>query len=338
MSIAKREEVGGTISGIRFPINDISSRNTRFFGPNQSIMTNKLDGVAVFVQVIEAGSFTLAAERMHLTRSAVGKVITRLEARLGVRLLHRTTRSQTPTEAGRIYYERCVRALAELDAGAAEMESGLSEPRGRLRVSVPIAFGHQCVAPVLFALARQYPKLQIDISFSDRSVDLIEEDVDLAVRIGELRDNTRLDAQRLGTQYLSIGASPAYLAAHGMPVEIEDFDRHTAISYSRDGAVSQWRMLDAQGVARELRVARQLSLDDVQAIADAGIAGLGLVYLPCWLLERHVAAGKLVTVRERCGVRAQAIHVVWPRTPYLPSKTRCAIDALTAEIPKLGLG
>ncbi|WP_242561528.1 LysR family transcriptional regulator [Pandoraea capi] len=301
-------------------------------------MMNKLDGVAVFVQVIEAGSFTLAAERLHLTRSAIGKVISRLEARLGVRLLHRTTRSHTLTEAGRVYYERCVRALAELDAGAAEVESGLTEPRGRLRVSVPIAFGHQCVAPVLFGLARQHPKLQIDISFSDRAVDLIDENVDLAVRIGELRDNTTLEARRLGTQYLSIGASSSYLEKYGMPVAVEDFEGHMAISYSCDGATSKWRILDADGDERELHITRQLSLDDVQAIADAGIAGLGLVYLPCWLLERHVAAGNLVAVRERCGVRPQPIHVVWPKTPYLPSKTRCAVDALALEIPKLKLG
>jgi len=301
-------------------------------------MTNKLDGVAVFVQVIEAGSFTLAAERMHLTRSAIGKVISRLEARLGVRLLHRTTRSHTLTEAGRVYYERCVRALAELDAGAAEVESGLSEPRGRLRVSVPIAFGHQCVAPVLFGLARQYPKLQIDISFSDRSVDLIEENIDLAVRIGELRDNATLDARRIGTQYMSIGASPSYLAEHGMPVKPDDFAHHTGISYSRSGSMARWHMLDDDGVEHALQITRQLSLDDVQAIADAGIAGLGLVYLPCWFLEKHASAGRLVVVRSRCGVRPQAIHVVWPKSPYLPSKTRCAIDALSTEIPMLRIG
>ncbi|AJP57805.1 LysR family transcriptional regulator [Pandoraea vervacti] len=301
-------------------------------------MTNELDGVAVFVQVVEAGSFTLAAERLHLTRSAIGKVISRLEARLGVRLLHRTTRSHTLTEAGRVYYDRCVRALAELDAGAAEVESGLSEPRGRLRVSVPIAFGHQCVAPVLFGLARQHPKLQIDISFSDRAVDLIEEHFDLAVRIGDLRDTTRLEARRLGTQHLSIGASASYLAQYGKPVALEDFAGHTGISYSRNGTASAWQVLDADGSERELPITRQLSLDDVQAIADAGIAGLGLVYLPCWLLERHIAAGKLVAVRDLCGPRPLPIHVVWPKTPYLPSKTRCAVNALIADIPKLKLG
>jgi DNA-binding transcriptional LysR family regulator len=139
--------------------------------------------------VAEAGSFTLAAERMHLTRSAIGKVIAKLEARLGTRLLHRATRTQTLTEAGRAYYDRCVRALAELEAAEAELESGHGEPRGRLRVSVPLAFGHHCVAPILFRLASQHLELQIDISYTDRTtVDLVEQHIDLAVRIGELRD------------------------------------------------------------------------------------------------------------------------------------------------------
>lgn len=194
-------------------------------------MTDRLDGVAVFVQVIEAGSFTLAAERMNLTRSAIGKVIARLEARLGVHLLHRTTRSQTLTEAGQAYYDRCVRALAELDAAEAELESGHREPRGRLKVSVPIAFGHLCVAPVLFGLAQKHPNLQIDISFTDRAVDLVEENIDLAVRIGDLHDSTSLVARRIGVQDTSIAAAPSYLARRGTPVEIDDFEGHAGIAY-----------------------------------------------------------------------------------------------------------
>ncbi len=299
---------------------------------------DKLDGVAVFVQVVEAGSFTLAAERMRLTRSAIGKVIARLEGRLGVRLLQRTTRSQTLTEAGQAYYDRCVRALAELEAAEVELESGHSEPRGRLRVSVPLAFGHHCVAPVLFGLARKHPDLQIDISFTDRAVDLVEENIDLAVRIGALRDSTSLAARRLGVQDLSIGAAPSYLARHGTPVAIDEFEGHAGIAYSRAGVMSPWRVLDTDGMERELLVKPQLSLDDIQAIAGAGVAGLGLVQLPCWLLTRYVAAGELIAVRERCGVRLQEIHAVWPKTPYLPLKTRCAIDALVAEIPLMNLG
>ncbi|QGZ65248.1 LysR family transcriptional regulator [Paraburkholderia acidisoli] len=293
---------------------------------------DKLDGVAVFVQVIEAGSFTLAAERMNLTRSAVGKVIARLEQRLGARLLQRTTRSQTLTEAGQAYYDRCVRALAELDAAEVELESGHREPRGRLRVSAPIAFGHQCVAPVLFRLAHAHPELQIDISFTDRMVDLVEEHVDLAVRIGALRDSTSLAARPLGVQDMSIAAAPSYLARHGMPVDIDDFAGHHGIAYSRDGRVSPWRMRDENGDEHDLKIEPKLSLDDIQAIAGAGVAGLGLVQIPCWLLTRYMASGELVAVRERCGVRPQEIHAVWIKTPYVPLKTRCAIDALVEGV------
>ncbi|MDE1184830.1 LysR family transcriptional regulator [Paraburkholderia sp.] len=301
-------------------------------------MTDKLDGVAVFVQVVEAGSFTLAAERLNVTRSAIGKVIARLESRLGVRLLQRTTRIQTLTEAGHAYYDRCVRALAELDAAEAELESGHREPRGRLRVSVPIAFGHLCVAPVLFGLARKHAGLQIDISFTDRQVDLIEENIDLAVRIGALRDTTSLAARRLGVQEISIGAAPSYLTRHRTPIGIDDYAGHQGIAYSRAGAPLPWRVLDPHGVEHELRIEQQLSLDDIQAIAGAGIAGLGLVQLPCWLLTRYVATGELVALWERCGVRPEEIHAVWPKTPYLPLKTRCAIDALATEIPAMNLG
>ena len=298
-------------------------------------MSDKLDGVATFVQVVDAGSFTLAAERMHLTRSAVGKVITRLEARLGVRLLHRTTRSQTLTEAGQAYYDRCVRALAELDAAEADLDSEQTEPHGRLRVSVPIAFGHHCVVPVLHGLARKHPQLQIDISFTDRAVDLIEEGIDLAVRIGPLHDSTSLAARRLGTQHMSIGAAPSYLARYVAPIDIDQLEEHAGIAHSCAGVVSPWRVLDTDGNVRELRIKPQLSLDDVQAITDVGIAGFGLVHIPCWLLVRYVRSGELAVVRQRCGVRPQDIHAVWPTTRYLPLKTRCAIDALVAEIPPM---
>ena len=151
-------------------------------------------------------------------------------------------------------------------------------------------------------------------------------------------DTTSLAARRLGVQDMSIGAAASYLARYGTPVDIEDFEGHLGIAYSRAGVVSPWRMRDKDGVERELRIEPRVSLDDVQAIAEAGVAGLGLVQLPCWLLARYVAAGKLVAVKECCGVRPQAIHAVWSKTPYLPSKTRYAIDALVAEVPPINVG
>lgn len=305
-------------------------------------MKDNLDGVATFVQVVEAGSFALAAERMNLTRSAVGKAISRLEARLGARLLHRSTRSQSLTTEGQSYYEGCVRALAELDNAEAALDHSGIEPSGRLRVSVPEAFGHLCVAPVLLDLARQYPKLQIDLSFTDRVTDLVEEGIDLAVRIGELRDSTTLAARHLGTQHVVIGASPAYLARHGTPVSLGDLADHVGIAYSCGGNVAPWwggsgaAGGDAShGAAKPVPIRSQISMDDIQAIAAAAIDGYGLAWLPCWLLTRFEQSGALVPVLDSYRVHSQEIYAVWPKERHLRAKTRVAIDALKARIPAM---
>ena len=298
-------------------------------------MSDILDGVTTFVRVVEAGSFALAAERLNLTRSAVGKVIVRLEKRLGVRLLNRTTRSQSLTEDGQAYYDRCVRALAELEAAEAELDSGRREPKGRLRVSVPQAFGHHCVAPVLLHLARRHPQLRIDISVSDRFVDMVEEGFDLVVRIGPLVDSVSLAARKLGMQYASIGAAPSYLARHGTPGNVDELRGHVVIAYLRAGAADPWDVLDVDGTIRRADVRPQLAFDDMQGIVDAAVAGFGLAWLPSWLLTRYTQTGELVAVMENCFRPSQEIHVVWPKSRYLPLKTRCAIDALVAEIPTL---
>ncbi|KND56995.1 Transcriptional regulator, LysR family [Candidatus Burkholderia verschuerenii] len=257
---------------------------------------DKLSGVATFIKVVEAGSFALAAERLDLTRSAVGKSIARLETRLGVRLLHRTTRSQALTDEGQGYYERCLRALAELEAAEADLEAGRLEPRGRLRVSVPLALGHFCVPPVLFDLARRHPQLQIDISFGDRRVDLIEEGFDLAVRIGALPDSPTLVARRLGMQHVSFGASPAYLEEHGTPRTLDDLEAHRGIGLSVAGTVVSWDVTEPDGRPRRVPLRPQLSMDDIQAVAGAVIDGHGIAWLPCWLLARYVRSGHLVAV------------------------------------------
>lgn len=298
-------------------------------------MNERLNGIAAFVQSVEAGSFALAAERMQLTRSAVGKSIARLERRLGVRLFHRTTRRQNLTEDGQAYYERCVRALAELDAGEAALDTGRRSPTGRLRVSVPVVFGRHCVAPVLLELARQHSGLIVETSFSDRVVDLVEEGFDLAVRIGALSDSASLSARRLGTQRMGICAAPSYLAKHGRPTHVDDFSQHVGIAYGRGGQTAAWRVRGADGQIREPRINCRLRFDDLQAIADAAVGGAGLAWLPCWLMTPHVRAGTLTLVMDSERVLATDIHAVWPHTRYLSSKMRTAIDALAAQIPTI---
>ncbi|MDD2769658.1 MAG: LysR family transcriptional regulator [Methylococcus sp.] len=300
-------------------------------------MSDRLRGISAFVEAVEAGSFALAAERMRLTRSAVGKSIAKLEQRLGVRLFHRTTRSQSLTEEGQAYYERCVRALAELEAGASALDSGKREPAGRLRLSVPVLFGRHCVAPVLLELGRRYPRLKIEMSFSDHVVDLVEEGYDLAVRIGTLPDSSTLVARRLGTQNMVICAAPSYLAEHGKPVETNELSAHVGIAYGRSGRIEPWLVNDGTGRIIKPQVDTRLVFDDLQAIADAAVAGMGLAWLPCWLMAKHARAGELEIVMGCDNVLAADIHAVWPQSHYLPGKTRAAIDALVAAVPgKIG--
>jgi len=298
-------------------------------------MRDQLSGIAAFVQSAEAGSFALAAERLQVTRSAVGKSIARLEQRLGVRLFHRTTRRQSLTEDGQAYYERCMRALAELDAAEAALDSTRRAPSGRLRVSAPVLFGRHCVAPVLLQLARTYPALSLELSFSDRVVDLVEDGFDLAVRVGTLPDSASLTSRRLGTQRMGICAAPSYLSQHGMPTRADDLHGHVGIVYSRAGQAVPWRVRDGKSEIVEPRIDARVRFDDLQAIADAAVAGIGLAWLPCWLMSKHVQTGELTLVMDSQRVLANDIHAVWPRTRYLPSKTRVAIDALAAEIPAM---
>lgn len=297
-------------------------------------MTDPLSGIHAFVEAVQAGSFALAAQRLRLTRSAVGKSIARLEERLGVRLFLRTTRSQSLTEAGRTYYEHCVRALAELEAGALALDSARHEPAGRLRVSVPVLFGRNCVAPVLLELGGRYPQLAIEIAFTDQVVDLVADGYDLAVRIGgTLPDSSTLVARRLATQRMVICAAPSYLAEHGMPASVEQLSRHVGIAYGRSDRMEPWRIIDSEGRVYKPDIDLRYVFDDLQAITDAAVAGAGLAWLPYWLMAKHARAGELVRVIDCDRMQPVDIFAVWPHSHFLPNKTRVAIDALVAEIP-----
>jgi len=295
-------------------------------------MTDRFDGIQTFLEVVESGSLTLAAERLNLTRSAVGKALARLEARLGVRLLQRTTRSQTLTEEGQAYYEHCLRAQAELEAAESGLESGRRAPRGRLRASLPLAFGHHYAAPALLGLLERHPALQIDVSISDRFVDLFQEGYDLAVRIGELPDSDRLVARRLGEQTMMLAAAPSYLARFGRPDSVAALAQHRGIDYDCPDR-AQRELCDPQGRLHAVPLPWRARFSDLQAVADAAIAGAGIAWLPNWLLARYVQTAQLEAVLPDHRAAPMSIHVLWPRAHHMPAKTRCAIDALVAAVP-----
>ena len=298
-------------------------------------MSERLSGIAAFVAVADRGSFAAGARRLSLSRSAAGKTVARLEERLGVRLFHRTTRSLSLTEDGQAFYERCVRALAELDAAQSMLESGRNEPMGRLRISVPVLFGRRCVSPVLLALARQHRGLEFEVSFTDQPVDLFEVGFDLAVRNGALPDSAGLMSRKLARQRMAVCATPAYLAAHGRPSRIDDLAAHEGVVYSRGGRTRRWAFLDGRGGQREVDMRARIRLDDLEAMLDAALADMGLCWLPCWLIADRVASGELVRVLDDIPGISLNSYALWPQTPHLPARMRIVIDALAARLPAM---
>ncbi|MFZ6760206.1 LysR family transcriptional regulator [Undibacterium sp. Ji50W] len=296
----------------------------------------RLDGITVFVEVVRLGSFASAAEHLGLTRSAVGKAMARLEARLAKRLFHRTTRVQSLTDDGHIYYEHCLRALAELQAAEAQMESGQHEVTGRLRVSMPVLFGRHCVAPILLDLARQHPSLNLNLSFSDRPVDVLAEGFDLAIRSGVLgAESEGLRARKLVVQRKRVCASPDYLAAHGRPQSSAELASHSILLYRRGDRINVWQLPDATGRIVDMSLASRLQLDDLEAIADAATAGLGLAWLPEWLVRERLRTGSLVSVLDDQPGATLQCHAVWPSAPHMPLRLRLAVDALVEQLPKV---
>ncbi|MES2532097.1 MAG: LysR substrate-binding domain-containing protein, partial [Pseudomonadota bacterium] len=259
-------------------------------------MSERLNGIEAFVAAVEAGNFALAAQRLRLTRSAVGKSVARLEERLGTRLFHRTTRSQSLTEDGHAYYERCRRALAELDAADAAVEAGRQTPTGRVRITMPALIGRTCVAPLLLELAQRHPQLAFDVSFSDRRIDIVDEGFDLAVRSGELGDSAALVARPLGHQWMGVYASPDYLTTHGRLANVQalirDASAHRFVGYARATGSPPWQFNEANDADHSAGRTTEFvahtrfafSCDSLEVSAMAAIRGMGMARLPTWLV------------------------------------------------------
>ncbi|CAI1610322.1 D-malate degradation protein R [Serratia grimesii] len=296
-------------------------------------MRTELSGIPVFVAVAEAGSFANAAEKLHLTRSAISKIISRLEERLGVMLFLRTTRSQSLTDEGVLFYEHCRQALATLNNAEALLDSGKVQASGRLRVSMPVLFGHLCIAPLLTELALQHPQLTLELSFSDRTVDLIDEGFDLAIRIGALPDSSSLVGRQLGHHGMTFCASPAYLERCGEPLSLHDLSQHQAVGYLRAGIVQKWQLRDDDNRLQEIRPQARILMDDMQAVTNAAVSGAGVAWLPYWLAREHVVEGRLVAIMRSYDSVDFPVNAVWPHAAYQPLKVRLAVDQLVAQLP-----
>ncbi|MGQ0651571.1 MAG: LysR family transcriptional regulator [Betaproteobacteria bacterium] len=292
-------------------------------------MADALQEMTVFTRVVAAGSLSAAARELGLSPALISRKLAALESRLGVRLINRTTRSLHLTDEGVSYHESCARVLAEIDEAEAAVSAGRVEPRGTLKVALPASFGHQHIAPLIPEFAARYPEVQISLSLSDRSVSLIEEGFDLAVRIAELEDSS-LAARRLAPNRRVVCASPAYLARHGTPRTPQDLARHNCLTTT--DFTASWEYKDAQNRRGTVRVTARYVSDNWEVLREWALAGLGVALKSTWDVHRHLADGSLVELCPGYTFDSDvAIYAVYPHRRFLPAKTRAFIEFLAAS-------
>jgi len=293
-------------------------------------MSENLAAMAVFVRVIECGSFSKAADRLGVSKSAVSKQVARLEDRLGTRLLNRTTRQLSLTEVGARLFERAQRIVAEAEAAEAEAGSMQSHPSGTLRVAAGVSFGQEHLAALLPALLAKFPDLSIDLVLNDRFVDLVEEGYDLAVRVGDLADSA-LRARRLATARMVAAASPDYLARRGTPAHPRDLAQHDCLGYAYLGTGFTWRFEGEDGPI-DVRFTPRMQSNNGNALLSAAAGGLGVVMMPSFILATRIRDGSMTPILQDFEAKPRGLYAVYPPGRPVAAKVRAFIDHLVDEL------
>ena len=287
---------------------------------------DKLQAMQLFARVVETGSYTAAAEQLEISRALASKLVQALEDQLGVRLLHRTTRRLSLTEAGQNYYQRVAEILAQLAEAEAEAAELQLEPRGRLRVSAPMSFSILHLGAALADFQRKYPRVELELNLNDRVVDLVEDGFDLAIRIGRLADSSLVARRLAGSQIVAV-AAPAYLAWHGMPSHPDDLAHHNCLDYTLSPRRDEWQF--ARGEERvNVRVRGNLHVNNGDMIALAAAQGLGVALSPAFIVHDALRRGDLVRVLPEWQLPDIGVYAVYPAGRSLPAKTRSLIDFL----------
>jgi DNA-binding transcriptional LysR family regulator len=289
---------------------------------------DRFDAMQAFARVVETGSFTKAADTLHMSRTSVTQLVQQLEARLRVRLLNRTTRKVNVTADGAAYYERVLRVLADVDDAETSLSGASASPRGRLRVDVPSPLARMILIPALPAFYARYPDIQLDMGVSDRMVDIIGENVDCVVRGGELTDLS-LMARHIGDLQLGVYAAPSYLKLAGTPAhprELEDtHHRIVGFLWARTGKAVPYAMHSGDESIK-VQGRHALAVDDGNAYLAAGLAGLGILWLPDYMAKPHRASGELVPLFEDWKLDAMPLYIAFPPNRHVSAKLRVFIE------------
>ncbi len=288
--------------------------------------TMDLNAMLVFARVVEEKGFSAASRRLNMSKSAVSKQISQLEDRIGARLLNRTTRSLSLTDAGAAFFERCVRIVAEAEEAELAVSSMQSAPRGRLRLTAPMTFGARHVAPLVAEFMHKYEGLQVDVSLSDRVVDLIDEGFDLAVRVGRLADSS-LIAKRLCSMPAYLVASPAYLAAQGTPRVPADLAQHNCLEYAYATVANTWTF-QGEGGPHQVHVRGTMRANNGEVILAAVRAGIGVAVMPAVFAGAELCSGEVVEILREFRPQPGAVHAVYPHSRHLSAKVRLFVDDL----------
>ncbi|WP_027802642.1 LysR family transcriptional regulator [Paraburkholderia dilworthii] len=297
---------------------------------------DRLTSMAVFVKTADSGSFAAAALAFGISSQMAGKHVSMLEERVGARLLNRTTRRQSLTEIGQIFYERCKALLADAEAAESVAQELSASPRGRLRITAPVTFGACCLAPMITHYLEAHPDVRVELTLTDRFVDLVDEAYEAAIRLGALSDST-LIARPLMPYRLVACASPAYLAKRGEPTTPQALTAHDCLAFMFTSmpAATEWRFIDAAQREHAVPVSGRFEANDVKALLAAALNGAGIVLAPEVAVRDELAAGRLVRLLTGYEAPARPMHLVFPASRVTP-KLRTFIEQVVAEFGPSG--
>lgn len=292
-------------------------------------MLDRITGMKVFSRIAALGSLSAAARALGMSQTMATKHIAALEERLGTKLLHRTTRRLSLTEAGRNYLDAIEGILSDIEEADARVSSDAVEVRGTLRLNAPVSFGIRKIASLLPELSREFPELKVELGLNDRYVDLIEEGWDLVIRIGGMKDSTMI-ARRLAPCPMIVCAAPSYIARHGLPKKVSDLKNHDCLGYTLSRSTGGDRWLFGKGGKTHVAVSGSLRANNGDVLVAAAAAGQGIVYQPSFLVAREVEAGLLEEIRlDHPATELDGVFAAYPSDRRPPAKVRATIDFLT---------
>jgi len=296
-----------------------------------SVNYSGLSDIAAFVCVVQTGSFTAAAEQLNTSKSVISKYITRLEDRLGVKLLARTTRRLTLTEIGRTFYEGARQGLETIDNAEEAVSFLQGKPRGTIKINAPLSFGALHIAPTLEEFINSYPEVLVDLRFEDRQIDMIKDGFDLTVRItNQLEGN--LTARRIAPCHHALVAAPGYLAKHGTPKEPEDLPAHNVVTYQYQQSPWEWEFTADKSKPRRIAVSGSVQMNNSLAIREAVLAGVGISRMPTFAVGEDIKAGRLIQLLPKYALLELSIYLVFPGRHHMAPKIRAFIDYMVKRM------